>query len=94
MGLLKPGQVKTVMRALPGWRLAGRAIVRRIRHKDFVAAMRTVNKLAKLAEEKQHHPDFQIHWNVLTLKLWSHDMGGITERDVRMARAINKAFPP
>ncbi|MBI4393371.1 MAG: 4a-hydroxytetrahydrobiopterin dehydratase [Euryarchaeota archaeon] len=94
MTLLADSRIRRELRRLPEWKKKGRALVRRLEHRNFLQAMRNVNKIAKLAEEKQHHPDFAIHWNIVTLKLWSHDMGGITERDVRMARAINRLLPP
>jgi 4a-hydroxytetrahydrobiopterin dehydratase len=40
------------------------------------------------ADEQNHHPDVAIHWNVVTLTFWTHASGGITERDFRLAAAI------
>jgi len=42
------------------------------------------------ADEQNHHPDVAIHWNVVTLTLWTHASGGITERDFRLANAIER----
>jgi 4a-hydroxytetrahydrobiopterin dehydratase len=52
--------------------------------------MEFVNKVAAAAEQANHHPDIDIRYNTVTMALVSHDSGGITERDVRMAGTINK----
>ena len=49
-----------------------------------------VNRAAEAAEEANHHPDFAIHYNQVTLSLWSHDSGGVTKRDLKMAATINQ----
>ena len=52
--------------------------------------MQFVNKVADAAEQANHHPDIDIRYNTITMALVSHDSGGVTQRDVRMAGAINK----
>ena len=76
---------------LPGWTRAGRAIERTYRFADFRGALAFVNRVGDLAERQNHHPDIAIHYNEVTLTLWSHDAGGVTERDVRLAGAIDAA---
>jgi 4a-hydroxytetrahydrobiopterin dehydratase len=71
-----------------GWRRDGDAIVRAWRFADFKAAMTFVNAVAALAEQANHHPDIAVHYNEVTLRLWSHDAGGLTARDFRLARTI------
>jgi 4a-hydroxytetrahydrobiopterin dehydratase len=60
---------------------------------DFVQAIAFVNKVAKLAEAAGHHPDIDIRYNRVKLALVSHDAGGITARDVDMARELSKGLP-
>ena len=79
---------------LPGWRRAGRAIEKAYRFGDFRAALAFVNRVGALAERQQHHPDIAIHYSEVTLSLWSHDAGGVTARDVKLAEAIDAYCQP
>ena len=56
---------------------------------SFAALMRFVKALAELAEAKNHHPDFSVHFKRLDLVLWSHDANGLTGRDFALAQEIN-----
>ena len=78
---------------LPGWTRAGRAIARTYRFEDFRGALAFVNRVAALAERQQHHPDIDIRYNEVTLSVWTHDAGGLTERDFRLAAAIDAERP-
>jgi len=78
--------------ATPGWTRDGEAIRRTWRFADFKAAMIFVNGVAALAEKAGHHPDIAIHYNEVTLRLWSHDAGGLTRRDFDLARRIADTF--
>lgn len=75
----------------PGWTREGRAIARTYRFADFRSALAFVNRVGELAERHNHHPDITIHYNEVTLTLWSHDAGGVTERDFSLAAAIDVA---
>ena len=76
----------------PKWKIARRParMTREFKLKDFKAAMKFVNQVARCAEEQGHHPDFQIHWNRVELVLWTHDIGGLSEKDFIMAAKINR----
>jgi len=54
---------------------------------DFAAAMRWVNQVAVLSERRNHHPDIDIRWNRVTLKLTTHETRGLTDRDWDWAEA-------
>jgi 4a-hydroxytetrahydrobiopterin dehydratase len=73
----------------PGWTRDGEAITRAWRFRDFKEAMLFVNGVAALAEEANHHPDIVVHYAEVTLRLWSHDAGGLTARDFALARRID-----
>ena len=90
MTRLTPAEVDTALLELPSWKLEGGKLVRRYTFKDFVAAMLFVNKVAALAETVDHHPDISIRYNQVDLSLISHDAGGLTRRDVSLARRINQ----
>lgn len=89
MAILDPNQITQELKQLSGWSLAGKAIERRYEFPDFAAAMAFVNRVADLAEAANHHPDIDIRYNKVVLSLISHDSGGVTSRDVKMAHTIN-----
>lgn len=91
MALLNDAQIKQALPKLPGWNQNGNAIERNFEFADFKAAMAFVNKMADLAEQANHHPDIDVRYNKVKLSLVSHDSGGVTDRDVRMAERINQA---
>ena len=84
--------------AVPGWALleSGTRLVRRFEFRDFRGAMEFVNRVADLAEEEGHHPDFSIHWNKVELTLWTHKIGGLHENDFILAAKIDRLLerPP
>ena len=90
MATLSKSEVETLLKELPEWKLDGGKLVRDWEFKDFVAAMSFVNRIATLAEQAGHHPDIDIRYNRVRLGLISHDAGGITERDAKMARRISR----
>jgi 4a-hydroxytetrahydrobiopterin dehydratase len=89
MAVLDQEQIKLELEQLTGWNLSGKAIERRYEFPDFAAAMAFVNRVAELAEAANHHPDIDIRYNKVVLALISHDSGGVTSRDIKMAHKIN-----
>ena len=65
-------------------------ISRTFQFKDFPAAIKFVDAVARFAEEAWHHPDIDIRWNKVTLALTTHDAGGLTEKDFALARKFDK----
>ena len=86
---LSNDEIIVALPSIPGWKLSGKAIERSFMFPDFVAALAFVNQVADAAEKANHHPDIAIHYNQVTLSLWSHDSGGVTKRDLKMAATIN-----
>lgn len=76
---------------LPGWTLAedGLSITRQFKFADFVTAFAFMGRVAALAEEQGHHPDWSNSYNRVTITLTTHDAGGLTMRDVTLAREID-----
>ncbi|HYT58529.1 MAG TPA: 4a-hydroxytetrahydrobiopterin dehydratase [Haliangiales bacterium] len=91
MPKLTPAQIKTAMASVPNWKRKGAVITRTYQFNDFVAAMRFVNAIAKLAEKAWHHPDIDIRWNKVTLALTTHDQGGLTQKDFALAKEFDAA---
>lgn len=91
--LLSDIEVQRELGGLQGWSRRGDAIVRTYQFRNFVQAMDFVNRVARLAESAQHHPDIDVRYSKVTLSLSTHDAGGITSNDLSLARAIDKEEP-
>ncbi|HIK38552.1 MAG: 4a-hydroxytetrahydrobiopterin dehydratase [Geminocystis sp.] len=72
----------------PGWITNGQCISTTYKFKDFVQAIDFVNRLVAPAEKAGHHPDLEISYNRVTVRLTTHDAGGITEKDFDLAKEI------
>ena len=91
MPKLKAPEINKALARVPEWRKTGSAIARTYVFKDFPAAIRFVGKIAELAEKAWHHPDIDIRWNKVTLTLTTHDEGGLTQKDFKLARKFDLA---
>jgi 4a-hydroxytetrahydrobiopterin dehydratase len=89
MARLSEAEIDARLPGLAGWQREGPAIRKEYRHADFKAAMVFVNRVAELANAADHHPDILINYDRVTLTLSSHDSGGLTERDFRLAASID-----
>ncbi len=89
MHKLTSEQVQKALNELPGWSLnpAGE-IAKTFRFRDFPQALMFVMSVGWLAEAAQHHPDITIQWNRVTLALTTHDAGGLTDKDVALAKQV------
>ncbi|HKY06347.1 MAG TPA: 4a-hydroxytetrahydrobiopterin dehydratase [Blastocatellia bacterium] len=74
---------------LDGWTRGESFIEKKYRFKSFVRAMLFANAVGYVAESLDHHPDFFIHYNEVTLRNWTHVTGGLTERDFILAQRID-----
>jgi 4a-hydroxytetrahydrobiopterin dehydratase len=90
MPVLRPETVQEKLQQLQGWKLDGKEIIREFSFTDFAEALRFVNVVGEQAEAAGHHPDIDIRYNKVRLALTSHDSGGLTERDFRLADTINR----
>ena len=89
---LSEAEARRLLRDTPGWALRDDAkrLERRFEFRDFVEAMRFVNRVAEVAEQEGHHPDIAIHWNKVDLVLWTHKIGGLHENDFILAAKIQR----
>jgi 4a-hydroxytetrahydrobiopterin dehydratase len=78
------------MDAPEGWTLdaEGKALLRTYKFKDFSEAFAFLTRVALHAEKADHHPEFTSVWNRVDFRLTSHDAGGVTDRDIKLAEAI------
>jgi 4a-hydroxytetrahydrobiopterin dehydratase len=90
-GLASDTEIQGALAELPGWKRQGNALQKTFDLKGFKAAMAFAGTVGELADRADHHPDILIQFHKVTLTLSSHDKGGITDRDVRLARQIEAA---
>ncbi len=78
----------------PLWTLASDPdqLVREFAFKDFVTAFSFMTSIALLAEQINHHPDWSNVYNKVTIKLSTHDVGGLSERDFELAKLIDNIY--
>ena len=88
MTLLDDDAIATGLAGL-SWTRDGDELVRVVKKADFADALAFVNAVGGLAEERDHHPDIDIRWNTVTLRLSTHSAGGVTERDLELAAAVD-----
>jgi 4a-hydroxytetrahydrobiopterin dehydratase len=73
-----------------GWAEVEGALERDFRFADFAEALAFVNRVGELAEDANHHPDIEIHWNRVRLRWWTHVTRSITDRDRELAERVNE----
>jgi 4a-hydroxytetrahydrobiopterin dehydratase len=76
--------------ALPGWTRRGEKLHRTFTFRDFSEAFGFMARVALAAEKLNHHPDWANAWNKVTVNLSTHDAGGLTELDFRLAEEMNR----
>ncbi len=77
--------------ASTGWQLADAKLQRSFVFRDFVSAFGFMTEMALIAERMNHHPEWFNVYNKVRVELTTHDADGITERDIRLATAMNRA---
>lgn len=82
--------VTRLEKELPAWHLEGRWIRRKFSTDGWPAALMLVNAIGFLSEAAWHHPDIEVTWGKVWVKLQTHESGGITDRDFALAKIIEK----
>jgi 4a-hydroxytetrahydrobiopterin dehydratase len=92
MKKLEKPEINTLLANIPGWSLdrSGESIESTRTFETFLKAIDFVNRVANLAERADHHPDIDIRYSKITLRLSTHSVGGITDRDFALAKQINE----
>ena len=88
---LSPEKVAENLKALSEWQQADLAIQKQFEFDSFPLAINFLNRVAKLAEEADHHPDMTIKYRRVTMALSTHSEGGITQKDFDLAHKIDGA---
>lgn len=89
MALLSESEVDERLAGLRGWERRGDAIVKEFERGDFVGSVKFVETLVDPAEAMNHHPDLEVSWATVTVKLSSHSEGGLTAADFELASKID-----
>ncbi len=91
MTKLSESEIAAMLAEHPEWDLDSEsgAIVRNLEFPTFADAIAFIDCIAPIADEHDHHPDIDIRYRRLRVALMSHDVGGLTSRDRRMARLID-----
>jgi 4a-hydroxytetrahydrobiopterin dehydratase len=87
---LSAAAADTRLSAVPGWTLEGEKLHRTFTFRDFSEAFGFMARVALAAEKLDHHPDWSNVWNRVTVDLTTHDAGGLTELDFRLAAEMNR----
>ncbi|HUG14734.1 MAG TPA: 4a-hydroxytetrahydrobiopterin dehydratase [Thermomicrobiales bacterium] len=82
-------EVDRELRSLTGWKREDGGLRKRFRRSGFLDAIAFVNAVAALSEEEQHHPNIDIRWRTVILFLTTHEAGGVSRRDLDLARRID-----
>ena len=88
MAHLTDTELQDALGGLPGWVVHGGALERAFSGADFAWSIDMVNRIAAIAEEAGHHPDLDIRWDTVTVRLVTHSEGGITAADADMAPRV------
>ncbi len=92
MAKLNADQIAKKLKALSGWEYKDNAISKVFRFKEYLHGIEFVDKIAEIAEANDHHPDIVINYKRVTFTLTTHDQGGVTDKDFKLAENIEIAF--
>ena len=92
---LEPEALKALAAEVPSWQVievdGHRVLTRTFKFKGFMPGVDLVNRIAGIAEEEGHHPDLSLGWGYLTVQLWTHTAGGLTDNDFILAAKVDQA---
>jgi 4a-hydroxytetrahydrobiopterin dehydratase len=91
MARLDGQQIARELQSLPGWEFKDNAISKLYRFEEFMDGIKLVDRVAQIADAADHHPDIHINYTRVTFVCSTHSEGGVTEKDIRLARDIEAA---
>ena len=83
--------VRAWLKDRDGWKHKSKSIIKTYKFDSFRNCIVFVNRVATLADEKDHHPDIDIRYDQVTITLSTHSVGGLTEKDLELAKAVDFA---
>ena len=90
MEALDEAAITRQLESLPGWERRGDRIARTFRFASFVEAFGWMASVALVAEKMDHHPEWRNVYGTVEVELTTHDAGGLTERDMRLAAEMSR----
>ena len=90
---LTPDELSAALESMPLWSGGGEGISRTVELPGFRDAVAAIVAIADVAEEMDHHPDVDLRWRTLHLRLATHSAGGVTALDLELARRIDALLP-
>jgi 4a-hydroxytetrahydrobiopterin dehydratase len=90
---LSESEISSALRELSGWTVVDGKLHREYKFADFVHAFGFMTSAAITAEAVGHHPEWSNVYNRLTVDLTTHDVGGISVKDIELARKLNSLYP-
>lgn len=94
MAKLTDEEVRSLLRTMHGWQYRGDAIHKEFSFRGFRGAISFVNRIAEVANAAAHHPDLEVHYNRVVVSFSTHDEGGVTDKDVVLAREVDSVAEP
>jgi 4a-hydroxytetrahydrobiopterin dehydratase len=93
---LPQAEIDRLLEQVPGWEVEEAdghlRLVRTVKFKGFMPGVELVNRIAPIAEEEAHHPDLHLAYGSLTIQLWTHAAGGLTDNDFILAARLEPAI--
>ena len=90
--LLQNEELKELVAKIPGWEIISNHIAREFNFGNFIEAFSFMTKIALICEKHNHHPNLENVYSKVTIKLTTHDLGGITNLDQIIASEINEIY--
>ena len=90
LAVLREAELSQALGCLEGWSLADEKLHKEFRFADFNQAFGFMTRVALVAEQQGHHPEWFNVWNRVVVDLTTHDAGGVTKNDVELAAAMNR----
>jgi 4a-hydroxytetrahydrobiopterin dehydratase len=94
MPKLSDMQIGNELKSLPGWEYQDNSIRKLFRFNEFMDGIRFIGRVAEMAEAADHHPDMHVNYTRVTFICSTHSEGGVTDKDMRLAKEIEQAFAP
>jgi len=92
---LTADQIKPLARQVEQWKVVkNHHVEREFEFPDFKSALDFVNRIGEIAEREDHHPDIELSWGRVGVRIWTHKIDGLTESDFVLAAKIDRALRP
>ena len=90
VSLIEKNELDSFIEKNPSWIIDNKTIKKEFKFDNFMQAFGFMSKVALLSEKMDHHPDWQNTYNIVKINLTTHDKGGITSNDIKLAESIDK----